>query len=96
MTRPNATPLQIVILILARPSDRLFLTGSITKVRHLSSGFMDLLVPVRQRSFRQLQSFCVVHPDPVRTLGAAFSSLEERKGAIKAVFCSQHSHINSL
>jgi hypothetical protein len=57
---------------------------------------MDLLVPVRQRSFRQLQSFYAVHPDPVRILGVAFSFLEERKGAIKAIFSSQRLHINSL
>jgi hypothetical protein len=62
----------------------------------LSSGFTDLLVRVRQRSFRQLQSFCAAHPDPVRILGEAFSFLEESKGTIKAIFCSQQSHINSL
>jgi hypothetical protein len=62
----------------------------------LFSGFTDLLVPVRQRFFRQLQSFCAVHPDPIRILGAAFSSLEESKGVIKVIFCFQQSHINSL
>jgi hypothetical protein len=47
----------------------------------------------------QLQSFCAVDPNgpnPIRILGAAFSVLEESKGAIKAIFCSQQSHINSL
>ena len=99
MTRPNAARRQIVILILARPFDRLFWIGSIAKPpsRHLlSSGFTDLLVQARLRSFRQLQSFCALHLNPLRILGAAFSFLEERKGAIKAVFSSQQSHINSL
>jgi hypothetical protein len=61
-----------------------------------SSGFTDLLVPVRQRSFRQLQNFCAVHPDPVKIMGAAFSFLEEGRGAMEAIFCSQQSHISSL
>ena len=63
-----------------------------------SSFFTDLLVPVRQRSFRQLQSLYAGHPDPVKILRATFSFLEESncKGAIKAIFCSQRSHINSL
>ena len=43
-----------------------------------------------------IAEFCAVHPDLVRILGAAFSFLEERKGEIKAIFCSQQSHINSL
>ena len=69
----------------------------IATVRHLlSSGYTDLLVPVRQQSFRQLRSICAVHPDLVRILGEAFSFLEESKGAIEAIFCSQQSHINSL
>ena len=64
MTRVNATLRQIVTLIPARPFDRLFYTGFIANVRHLlSSGFTDLLVLVRQRSFRQLQSFCAVYPN---------------------------------
>ena len=70
--------------------------------RNLSSGFTDLLVPVKQRSFRQLQSFyallavSAVHLNPVGILGEVFSSLEEGKGAMKAIFYSQQSHINSL
>ena len=48
------------------------------KVQYLlSSDFTDLLVPVSQRSFRQLQSSCAVHPDPVRNLEVAFSFPEE-------------------
>jgi hypothetical protein len=67
------------------------------KIRYLPScGSTDLLVPVRQQFFRQLQSFCAVHPDPVRILGAAFSFLEESKGAIKAIFCSRRLRINLL
>ena len=97
MTRPNATRRQSVTLIPARPFDRLFWTGSMPKVQHLlSSGFTDLLVPARRRSFRRLQSLYATHPDRVRILGAAFSFLEEKKGVIKAIFCSQQSHINSL
>ena len=97
MTRPNATRRQIVTLRPARPFDRLFQTGSVTKVQHLlSSGFTDLLVLVRQRSFRQLQSYCAVHPDLVIILGAAFSSPEGKMVAIEAIFFSQQSHINSL
>ena len=76
--------------------ERLSYTGSIAKVWHLFSGFTDLQVPVRRRFFKQLQSFCAVHPNPMRTLAAAFSSLEERKGVMKVIFCSQQSHINSL
>ena len=56
--------------------------------------FTDLLVPVRQLSFRQLQNICAVHPDPVRILEAAFSFPEGRMVAIEAIFCSQQSHIN--
>ena len=43
-------------------------------------------MPVKQRSFRQLRSFSAVYPDLVRILGASFSFLEERKGAMKAIF----------
>ena len=96
MIRPNATRHQSVTLIPARPFDRLFWTGSLPKVQLLSSGFTDLLVPVRRRSFRQLQSLYAVHPDRVRILGVAFSFLEERKGAIKAILYFQQSHINLL
>ena len=35
------------------------------------------------------------HPDPVRIWGEAFPFLEERKGAIKAIFFSQQLYINS-
>ena len=94
---PNATRRQIVTLIPARPCDRLFQTGSIANVRRrLFSGFTDLLVPVRQQSFRQLQSFCRVHPNPVIISQPAFSLLGERKGVKKAISCSQQSHINLL
>ena len=97
MTPLSATRHKIVTLIPARPFDRSSLSGSITKLQpRLFSGFTVLLVPVRQRSSRQSQNFCAVNPDLVRILGPAFSFLEERKGAIKAVFCSQPSHINSL
>ena len=45
----------------------------------LCSGFTFTdLVPIRQRSSRQLQSFYAVHPDPVRIFGAAFSFLRAR------------------
>ena len=47
----------------------------------------------KRRSSRQLQSFC---PDSIRILEAASSFPEDREGAIKAIFCSQQSHINSL
>ena len=97
MTRPNVPRRQIVILIPARPFEKLFYIGSVAKVRRLfSSGFTDLLVPVRQQYFKQLQSFCAVHPNPVRIMGAAFSFLEERQGGIKVISYSQQSHINSL
>ena len=67
------------------------------KVRHvLSSGFMVLLVQVRQRSFRQLQSFFAVHLDPVIILEAASSFREGGTVVIEAFFYSQRSHINSL
>ena len=55
-------------------------TGSITEVRYFFSGFTDLLVPVRQRYFRQLQSFCAVHSDPVRILEAGFFFSRGKKG----------------
>ena len=47
----------------------------------------------KKRASRQLQSFCVFHLDPIRILEAAFSFPE---GAIKAIFCSQQSHIHLL
>jgi hypothetical protein len=72
------------------------LTGSVAKVHHPSYGFTDLLAPVRQQSFKQSQSFCAIHLDPVRILGAVFSFPEERKGAIKVIFYSQQSRINLL
>jgi hypothetical protein len=54
---------------------------ALAKARHLlSSGFTDLLVPVRQRSFKQSQSFCVVHPDPVRIFGSFFFSKGRNQG----------------
>ena len=97
MTRPNASRRPIVTLILARLFERLYSTGSIAKVRyHLFSGFTDLQVPVRRRFFRRLQSFWAVHPNPMKILAAAFSSLEERKGVMKAIICFQQSHTNSL
>ena len=97
MTRPNVPRRRIVIQIPARPFDRLFQIGSVAKVRRLfSSGFTDLLVPVKQLSFSQLQSSFAVHPNRVGILGAAFSFLEERQGGIKAIFYSQQSLINSL
>ena len=97
MTRPNANRPQIVTLIPARPFDRLFQTGSVTKVQHiLSSGFTVLLVPVRQQSYRRLQSFYAVHLDPVIVLAEAFSFPEGKMAAIEAILCSQQSHINSL
>ena len=49
----------------------------------LCSGFTFTdLVPIRQRSSRQLQSFYAVHPDPVRIFGGCFFF---SKGAIKAI-----------
>ena len=60
--------------------------NSIAKLHHLLfSDFTDLLVLVRQPSFKRLQSFCAVHPSPVRVLGAAFFFLEEREGEINRV-----------
>ena len=97
MTLPNAIRRQIATLIPARPFDRLLQTGSVAKFRHrLSSGFTVLLVQVRQRSFKQSQSFCAANLNPIRILGAAFSFPEGRTVAIEAIFCSQQSHINSL
>ena len=67
------------------------------KAQHvLSSGFTVLLVPVRQRSFRQLQSFFAVHLDPVIILEAAFSFPEGGTVVIGAFSYSQRSLINSL
>ena len=50
--------------------------NSIAKLHHLLfSGFTDLLVLVRQQpSFKRLQSFCAVHPSPVRVWGQLFFS----------------------
>ena len=72
MIRRNVSQRQIVILILARLFDRLSWTGSTAKVHLPSSGFTDLLVQVKQLSFRQLQSFFAVNPSPIRILGAVF------------------------
>ena len=44
------------------------------KVRHLLFSGSTELLAVRQRCIRRLQSFCAVHPDPVRSFGAAFLS----------------------
>ena len=96
MTPLNAVHHQTVTQIPARPFDKLFWTRSITIVRRfLSSGSMGLLELARQRFFKQSQSFFVVHREPMRFWGAAFSFQEERVVGIKAIFCSQHLHINS-
>ena len=97
MTRPNATHRQIVTLIPARPFERSFQTGFRARVLQLYfSGFTDLLVPVRQPFFRQLQSFCALHPNPVRISEPAFSFRKKRKGATTAIFYFRQSHTNSL
>ena len=53
-----------------------------------ASSFFWLYGPASAGNSRQLQSFCVFHPDPIRILEAAFS--------FPAIFCSQQSHIHLL
>ena len=55
------------------------------KVRHLLFSGSTELLAVRQRFIRQLQSFCAVHPDPVRILGAAFL-FKRKEGARSGPF----------
>ena len=97
MTQPNATRPQIVTHD-TRKAVRQIIIDWINSESSASSVFW-LYGPGGAGKTAILQAiaeFLSNSSESDNNLGAAFSFLEERMGAIKAIFCSQQSHINSL